>query len=86
MYDPKAALQSVTGLNPKSQEVGMRNSRMKTISTALFDAECIIHQEFMPETQTVNRQIYREMLKRLIARVHCVTLEFQESGSWYLLH
>lgn len=26
------------------------------------------------------------MIKRLIARVHRIRLEFQESGSWYLLH
>jgi hypothetical protein len=25
------------------------------------------------------------MIKGLVARVHCVTPEFQESGSWYLL-
>lgn len=59
---------------------------METISAEFFYAECIIHQEFMPETQTVNSKIYREVHKRLIARVHCVTPEFQESRSWYLLY
>jgi hypothetical protein len=36
--------------------------------------------------QTVKGKFYKEVIKRLIARVHCVRHEFQESGSWYLLH
>jgi histone-lysine N-methyltransferase SETMAR len=36
------------------------------------------------EKQTVN-DFYKQVIKRLIARVHHVRLEFQESGSWYLL-
>jgi hypothetical protein len=35
---------------------------------------------------TVNVKFYNEMIKRSIARVHGVRPEFQESGSWYLLH
>jgi hypothetical protein len=40
----------------------------------------------MPEKQAVNGKFYQEVIKRLIARVHCVSPEFQESVSWYLLH
>jgi hypothetical protein len=54
--------------------------------TAFFDAKGIIHQEFVPEKQTVNCKCYKEVIKRLIAQVHCIRLEFQESGFWYLLH
>jgi transposase len=36
--------------------------------------------------QTVNGKFYKEVIKRLIARVHRVRPVFQESGSWYLLH
>jgi transposase len=34
----------------------------------------------------VNGKFYEEVIKRLIARVHSVRPEFQESGSWDLLH
>jgi hypothetical protein len=40
----------------------------------------------VPEKQTVNGKFYKEVIKRLIARVHLVRPEFQESGSWCLLH
>jgi hypothetical protein len=51
-------------------------------------AKGIIQHEFVPEKQTVNGKFYKAVavIKRLIARVHLVRLEFQESGSWYLLH
>jgi hypothetical protein len=37
------------------------------------------------EKQTVSGKFYKEVIKRLIAQVHCVRPEFQEGGSWYLL-
>jgi hypothetical protein len=40
----------------------------------------------VPEKQTVNGEFKKEVIKRLIARVHRVRPEFQEGGSWYLLH
>jgi transposase len=53
---------------------------------AFFDAKGITHHEFVPEKQTVNGKFYKDVIKKLIARVHHVRPEFQESGSWYLLH
>jgi hypothetical protein len=38
------------------------------------------------EKQSVNFKLYKEVIKRLIARVHRFRPEFQENGSWYLLH
>jgi transposase len=43
-------------------------------------------EELVTEKQTVNGTFYKEVIKRLLARVHGVRPEFQESGSWYLLH
>jgi transposase len=40
----------------------------------------------MQKKQTVNGQFHKEVIKWLIARVHLFRTEFQESGSWYLLH
>jgi hypothetical protein len=54
--------------------------------TAFSDTEGIIHHEFVPEKQIVNGKFYKEVIKILIARVHSVRPEFQESGSWVLLH
>jgi hypothetical protein len=54
--------------------------------TAFFGAKGIIRHRFVPEKQTVNGKFYKEVIKRLLAQVHYVRPEFQESGSWYLLH
>jgi hypothetical protein len=54
--------------------------------TAFFYAKGIIRLEFVPEKQTLNDQFYKEVIKRLVARVHRFRSEFQESGSWYLQH
>jgi hypothetical protein len=53
---------------------------------AFFYAKRIIHHEFVPEKQTVDAKFYTEVMKRLIARVHRIRPEFQENGSWFLLH
>jgi hypothetical protein len=47
---------------------------MKTLLNAFFDAKDIIHQEFLPEKQTVNGRFYKEMIKRLINQIHCVLI------------
>jgi hypothetical protein len=38
------------------------------------------------EKLALNGTFYKEVFKRLSAQVHCIWPEFQESGSWYLLH
>jgi hypothetical protein len=40
----------------------------------------------VPEKQTVNGKFYKEVIKRLIAQVHRVRPEFQDSGFWNLLN
>jgi transposase len=52
----------------------------------MFHAKGIIHHELVPEKQTVYGKFYEKVIKRLVARVHHIRPEFQESGSWYLLH
>jgi hypothetical protein len=56
--------------------------------TACFDATSkgIIRHEFVPEKQTLNGKLHKEVIKRFIALVHRGRPELQESGSWYLLH
>jgi hypothetical protein len=69
-----------------AQKVRMQKWRVKIMLTEFFDAEGIIHDKSVPEKQTVNGEFYKEVIRRLIAGVHRVGPEFQESGSWYLLH
>jgi hypothetical protein len=64
----------------------MQKSRVKKCWLHFFYVKFIIHYEFVPEEQTVNGTFYKEEMKRLIARVHRVRPDFQENGSWFLLH
>jgi hypothetical protein len=89
MYDPETKRQRATWFSPKkpkAQKLKIQKLRVKTMLTAFFYAEGIIHHEFVPEKQIVNGKLYKEVIKKLITRVYCVRPEFQESGSWYLLH
>jgi hypothetical protein len=70
----------------EAQNVRMQKSHVKTRLAAFVDAKGIIHHHFVLEKQIVNGKFYKEMIKRLIAGVYCIRPEFQESGSWYLLH
>jgi hypothetical protein len=88
-YDPETKCQSATWLSPtilKARKVRMQKSRVRTMLTAFFDAKDIIHLGFVPEKLTVNGKSHKEVIRRLIARVHSITPKFQESRSWYLLH
>ena len=51
-----------------------------------FDAEGVIHREFVPEGQKVNAEFYVGVLDRLLKRIRQVrTAQFQ-SNEWFLLH
>ena len=49
-----------------------------------FDSQGVVHKEFVPPGQTVNKQYYREFLERLRKRVHRVRSEIADT--WMLLH
>jgi hypothetical protein len=57
-----------------------------TIFIAFFMRKVLFITNLFRKKQTVNRKLYKEMIKRLIARVRRVMPEFQESGSCYFLH
>jgi hypothetical protein len=52
----------------------MQKSEVKITLAAFFDAKVIFHHEFVPEKQTVNGNFFKELSKRLTARVHRLSL------------
>jgi histone-lysine N-methyltransferase SETMAR len=72
----------------ESKETESENAKIADENNiyCIFYDKGIIHHEFVPEKRTVNGKLYKEATKRLIVRVHRVRPEFQECGSWYLLH
>jgi histone-lysine N-methyltransferase SETMAR len=63
----------------------MEKSRVKTMFV-FFDAQGVIHREFVPEGQTVNGQFYLGVMERLLKRIRLVRPEFHNSKEWFLLH
>jgi hypothetical protein len=51
-----------------------------------FDSQGVIHKGFVPPDQTVNKEYYVEVLSRWIQRIRRIRPQFQERGSWFLLH
>jgi hypothetical protein len=47
----------------------MEKSRVKTMFIVFFDAQGVIHREFVPEGQTVNGQFCLGEMERLLKRI-----------------
>jgi hypothetical protein len=51
-----------------------------------FDAQGVIHREFVPEGQTANGQFYLGAMEQLLKEIRRVHPEFHNSKEWFLLH
>ena len=54
--------------------------------TFFFDAECVIHRQFIPEWQRVNAEFYVGALGRLLKRIRRVRTAKFHPSEWFLLH
>ena len=61
-----------------------KNEQIKTMLICFFDSQRVVHKEFVPPGQTVNKQYYREVLELLRKRVHRVWPEIADT--WMLHH
>jgi hypothetical protein len=49
-----------------------------------FDRQEIIHKEFVPPSQMVNKEYYVEVLSYLVQRICQERPQFRGQGSWFL--
>ena len=54
--------------------------------TIFFDVRDIVHSEFLPQGQTINQQVYKEILQLLLHSVHKKRRELWQDKSWLLHH
>lgn len=88
-YDPETKRQSMewrSSTSPRKQKFRFEKSKTKVMLITFFDSTGIIHKEFVPPGQTINKDYYKEVLQRLVKRIHRVRPQFHEKGSWFLLH
>ena len=53
---------------------------------AFFDIKGIVHFEFLPQGQTVNQYVYKEILRRLMRSVRDKRRDLWENNAWVLHH
>ena len=63
----------------------MFKSKTKVILIAFFDVHGIVHAEFLPQGQTINQHVYKNILLRLMCSLREKRRELWETRSW-LLH
>ena len=73
-----------TSNSPHPKKARMSKSKIKTMLICFFDSQGVVHKEFVPPGQTVNKQYYRELLERLSKRVYRVWPEIADT--WMLHH
>ena len=87
-YDPETKCQSLQWKCPSSlrpKKARQSRSKIKLMLIAFFDARGIVHMEFLPQGQTVNQHVYKEILRRLLRSVREKRHELWQDNVW-LLH
>jgi len=88
-YDVETKAQSSQWVgqgSPRPKEVRMSRSNMKVMLLVFFDWQGIIHHEFVPCGQTVNKEFYVAVLKRLREAVRRKRPQLWTNLSWVLHH
>ena len=68
-----------------SRKQGCSN-KIKVMLIVFFDVHGIVHLEFLPQGQTINQNVYKDILRRLMRSVREKRRELWETKSWLLHH
>lgn len=71
---------------PKPKKPRQSRSKIKVLLTVFFDCRGVVHSEFLPPGQTVNKEYYLSVLKRLRENVRRKRPELWRNNSWFLHH
>ena len=88
-YNPLTKRQSLewkSALSPRPKKARVFKSKTKVMLITLFDVHRIVHLEFLPQGQTINQHIYKNILRRLMCSVREKRRELWETRSWLLHH
>ena len=81
-YDPATTWHSSEwhmSNSPLPRKARMSKSKIKSMLICFFDSQGVVHKEFVPQGQTVNKQYYHEVLEWLRKRVHHVQPEIADT-------
>ncbi len=77
-YNPVTKWQSMAWVGPKSTcatKLRFQNSKIKITLILFFESKRMVHKGFVPESQTVTKEFYLEVLGCLLKRIACVKPE-----------
>ena len=88
-YDPEIKQQSSQWKRPgepRPKKARQSRSHVKSMRIIFFDSKGVVHYEFAPRGQTINKEYYVEILKRLRDAVRRKRARFWSSGDWLFHH
>lgn len=88
-YDPETKAQSSQWKHPESprpKKVRQSRSNVKVMLTVFFDHEGIVHHEYAPAGQTITKEYYLEVLRRLRDAVRRKRQNLWDCSQWHLHH
>ena len=71
-YDPLTKRQSLewnSALLPRPKKAMVFKSKIKVMLIAFFDVHVIVHAEFLPQGQTIDQHVYKNILRHLMHSV-----------------
>ena len=88
-YDPLTKRQSLewkSASSPRPKKARLFKSKIKVMLIVFFDVHGIVHLKFLPQGQTINQNVYKDILRRLMHSVREKRRELWETKSWLLHH
>ena len=80
-YDPLTKWQSLEWKSARPKKARLFKSKIKVILIVFFDIHEIVHLEFLPQGQTINQNVYKDILRRLMRSVREKRKELWETKS-----
>ena len=72
--------------SPRPKKARQVRSNVKVLLTVFFDYYDVVHQEFLPQGRTVNKEYYLEVMRRLRGEIREKRPELCKNNSWLLHH
>ena len=81
----RRSLEWKSALSPRTKKARVFKSKTKVILIAFFDVHGIVHAEFLPQGQTINQRVYKNILQRLMRSVGRKKEKCRKRGLGYFI-
>jgi len=88
-YDPETKAQSSQwkhSTSPRPKKARQVRSNVKVMLTIFFSSRGVVHHEYTPHGQNINKEYYLEVLRHLCNAVRCKRSDLWAAGTWLLHH